>query len=120
MKELPDRLAQALVEQRFVGKLEGSSAVGRGTNAACGDLLEVSVGELDGKLRLRFQAQACGAVIAVAAYACEALDGRTRQDVHDFDLAQAVEDLGGLPRHRQHAIRVFERALAEALDGLPA
>ena len=118
MKELPDPLAAHLVDPRCVGEVDPPRGRGRGTNEACGDLLEVWVGERAGRLTLRFRAQACAAVVAVASFACERLDGATRDELEAFDLGREVDALGGLPRHRRHALRVFERALAEALADL--
>ncbi|MHC4375813.1 MAG: iron-sulfur cluster assembly scaffold protein [Planctomycetota bacterium] len=92
---------------------------GRGENPACGDVLELS-GALDaaGRLHLAFRASACGAVLATASVLCEGVVGAELADARRFDLAAAVEGLGGLPRHRAHALRVVGRAFEQVLAGL--
>lgn len=115
MNELPDLLRQHLREPRLVGRAEPEHARGVGQNSACGDelVLTATVGE-QGALALRFSASACAAVVASASYAVEQLDGSTVEELCRFDLAQRIEELGGLPRHRRHAVGVVQRAL-EAL-----
>lgn len=92
---------------------------GRGENPACGDVLELS-GALDsnGLLHLAFRASACGAVLATASVLCEGVGGTPLDFARRFDLAAAVEGLGGLPRHRAHALRVVGRAFEQVLAGL--
>jgi NifU-like protein involved in Fe-S cluster formation len=105
---------------------EGTAAIhalpavcGRGENPACGDVLELT-GALDGEghVRLAFRASACGAVLATASVLCEAVGGADLEAARRFDLRAAVERLGGLPRHRSHALRVVGRAFEQVLARL--
>jgi NifU-like protein involved in Fe-S cluster formation len=121
VNELPDLLRQHLREPRLVGHAEPEHGRGIGRNAACGDelVLTVTVGE-QGALSLRFTASACAAVVASASYAVEQLDGASVDELRRFDLAQRIDELGGLPRHRRHAVAVVQRALealAAAISG---
>ena len=98
---------------------ESAPSRGRGENPACGDVLELSGALDDGdELRLAFRASACGAVLATASVLCEGVNGADLAAARRFDLAAAVEALGGLPRHRAHALRVVERAFEQVLAGL--
>jgi NifU-like protein involved in Fe-S cluster formation len=113
---LSPQLTAHLMAPGHVGELvEGPGrGTGQGENAACGDVLVLQLRFAPG-LELAWRAQACGAVIAVASLAAAALTGLTREEVARFDVAGAVADAGGLDRRQAHAVRVFERALAEAL-----
>lgn len=102
---------------------------GEAANAACGDRLVLWIWPQGPGHSLAFQAQACSAVLAVASVGCEALapafarageGAALRAAAAELDLERRVAELGGLPRHRAHALAVFERALAKALAGLQA
>lgn len=124
-EELSDGLRHHLRAMHGAGDLTGdllagsARSRGRGENPACGDVLELS-GALDdgGRLSLAFRASACGAVLATASVLCEGVNGTDLAAARSFDLAAAVEALGGLPRHRAHALRVVERAFEQVLAGL--
>jgi len=124
---LSDGLREHLRAPRGAGDLpsqwDGATAVaragGRGENPACGDVLELA-GALDanGRLHLAFRASACGGVMATASVLCAGVEGVELSVAREFDLAGAVEELGGLPRHRAHALRVVGRAFEQVLSGL--
>jgi NifU-like protein involved in Fe-S cluster formation len=116
VKELPDPLAAHLRAPRCVGDAEPEAGRGEGRNDACGDRLVVTVARSANGLELRFRAQACSGVIAVASLVLAELDGRGAGEARAFDVGAAVERAGGLPPHRRHAVRVVRRALDAALD----
>jgi nitrogen fixation NifU-like protein len=83
---------------RNVGVIENPDGVGRTGNPRCGDLMEMSIRvEGDVIADIKFRTFGCGAAIATSSMATEMLKGRT--------IAEALE--------------ITNRAIAEALDGLP-
>jgi len=103
---------------RNVGRVEGPSGVGRSSNPACGDELELSVRVAAGRVaEARFHAKGCSALIATASLVTAELAGATLQKARALDPARLVADAGGLPERGQHAIAVVTRALAQALRG---
>ena len=116
---LPEPLREHLGAARFAGAApEGQDfATGRGENPACGDVVLIHVRRGPGPLVARYQATGCAAVLAVAAFLTDRIEGLEREAARDFDLESAVESLGGLPRPRRHAVSVCRRALLGALDG---
>jgi NifU-like protein involved in Fe-S cluster formation len=126
---LPSGLADHLLRPRGAGAPPPGSGAssGEGHNAACGDRVLLWIWRQPPGHGLAFQAQACSAVLAVASLACEALAPAfaaasdleaLRAAVAGLDLEGRVASLGGLPRHKAHAIWVVERALAAALTRL--
>jgi nitrogen fixation NifU-like protein len=83
---------------RNVGVIEDADGVGRAGNPVCGDLMEMSV-KVKGDVisDIKFRTFGCGAAIATSSMATELIKGRT--------IDQALE--------------ISNRAIAEALDGLP-
>ena len=118
MAELPPTLAEHLLKPCGAGRPERFDSSGQGTNPACGDDLRLYLTRDGEVLRLAFEARACGAVLATASFVVSALDGSTPSEVERFDVRAAVEQAGGLPRHRSHAARVVQRALDTALAAL--
>ncbi len=116
---LSPELTEHLMRPRRAGALEAPGAVpirsGTGENAACGDLLEVQARPGPDGLELAWRGTGCGAVLAVASLAAEALHGAAPDEVRAFDLAARVEQAGGLDRRSAHAVRVVQRALDGAL-----
>lgn len=62
-------------------------------------------------------AHGCSSLIAVSSLASEKLQKMPVDDARRFDVAALVDAAGGLPPTRAHAVAVFSRALAEALEG---
>ena len=114
---LPDSLRKHLLHPVGAGAPDPANdfRTGRAENAACGDLLVLHVRERDGVLSLRFQARGCSAVLAVASWLCERLEGASVAEAARLDVAAEVEALGGLPRQRRHATAVATRALRSAM-----
>ena len=118
MSLLKGPIRDHFVSPRNVGEVPGG-ACGRGTSPPCGDQLDLWLGLRDGRLGpVRFRASACSAVIAAASLTTEALEGLTPAEARRLDLAELLEQAGGLPPGREHARGVVERALGEALDAL--
>lgn len=114
---LPETLREHLVRPVGAGEPDPAEGFRRGLaeNPACGDVLVLHVREGAEGLDVRFQARGCSAVLAVASFLCERLAGLDRAGALAFDLESEIEELGGLPRPRRHAIAVGQRALRDAL-----
>lgn len=121
MSPLAPRLADHFRSPRHAGDPAGADALGRGSNAACGDELELGLWAEGGRVaRACWRARACSATLATASLACEHLVGRTLEQAEALALGALLDDAGGLPPGRGHARAVVERALSEALRALRA
>jgi nitrogen fixation protein NifU and related proteins len=93
-----DKVIDHFMNPRNVGVLEDADGVGRAGNPVCGDLMEMSVKIEDEIITdIRFRTFGCGAAIATSSMATELIKGKTIEE----------------------ALEVSNRAIAEALDGLP-
>ncbi|MCE9595229.1 MAG: iron-sulfur cluster assembly scaffold protein [Planctomycetes bacterium] len=117
MARLPTLLLQHFRAPLHCRPVTGADGVGSGANAACGDAIEAGVWCSDGLVReVAWSGRGCGAAIACASLAAERLYGRALAEARAFDLAAAVEDLGGLGPHQRHAVQLVARAFAAALS----
>lgn len=93
-----EKVLDHFMNPRNVGFIEDADGVGRTGNPTCGDLMEMSV-KIDGDVisDIKFRTFGCGAAIATSSMATELIKGRTIDE----------------------ALEISNRAIAEALDGLP-
>ncbi|MBS1725064.1 MAG: iron-sulfur cluster assembly scaffold protein [Armatimonadetes bacterium] len=98
------------------GPLETANAWGEARYPPCGDLFKLSL-RLEGNrlAEVRFEAQACGPVVALGSLATEKLRGMTIQEALGFDCFDWDRAAGGLPPAKRHAILLLLEALQEAL-----
>jgi len=83
---------------RNVGEMENPDGVGRVGNPVCGDVMELYIKVEDNKIiDVKFKTFGCGAAIATSSMITEMVKGKTIEE----------------------ALRISNRAVAEALDGLP-
>lgn len=96
--EYSEKVMDHFMNPRNVGVIEDADGVGRAGNPVCGDLMEMSVKiEEDVITDIKFRTFGCGAAIATSSMATELIRGQT------IDAA----------------LEISNRAIAEALDGLP-
>jgi nitrogen fixation NifU-like protein len=97
--EYSDKVMDHFMHPRNVGVIENPDGVGRVGNPVCGDLMEMSVKIEDGAIAdVKFRTFGCGAAIATSSIATEMIKGKPIDE----------------------ALALTNRAIAEALDGLPA
>ena len=115
---MDEALKKAIQAADGVGDL-GERATGSGTaeHPVCGDVVAIDVEVRDGRIvDLAFRAQGCPATLAVAASARQALRGVAPAD-SAASLETFVAARGGLAPHERHALRIVQRAVAEAAVG---
>lgn len=116
MSRLPEPLDSHRKRLERGGTLPAGAPVGVGENQACGDEVRLALAsDAQGRLEARFTARGCSASLALAAYVCAELDGRSLAEAERFDLRAEVERMGGLAPTQQHALELVSRALSGAL-----
>ncbi len=96
--EYSEKVLDHFMNPRNVGVIEDADGVGRTGNPVCGDLMEMSI-KVDGNIisDIKFRTFGCGAAIASSSMATELIKGKSIDE----------------------ALEISNRAIAEALDGLP-
>jgi nitrogen fixation NifU-like protein len=96
--EYSQKVMDHFMNPRNVGVIENADGVGRTGNPVCGDLMEMSIKIDDNVISdIKFRTFGCGAAIATSSMATELIKGKTIDE----------------------ALEITNRAIAEALDGLP-
>ena len=102
---------------RNVGEIENASGVGTVGNAKCGDIMRIYL-DIDENQVVRdakFKTFGCGAAIATSSMATEMIIGKTIQEALEVTNKAVMEALGGLPPVKVHCSLLAEQAVHAAL-----
>lgn len=102
---------------RNVGEIENPSGVGTVGNAKCGDIMRMyfSIDE-QGVIRdVKFKTFGCGAAVATSSMATELVKGKTIQEALAVTNKAVMEALDGLPPVKVHCSLLAEEAIHAAL-----
>jgi len=102
---------------RNVGEIENASGVGTVGNAKCGDIMRIFLDIDDnGIIRdVKFKTFGCGAAVATSSMATELVKGKTVQEALEITNRAVLEALDGLPAQKIHCSMLAEEAIHAAL-----
>lgn len=102
---------------RNVGEIENASGVGTVGNAKCGDIMRMYFDiDAEGIIRdVKFKTFGCGAAVATSSMATELVKGKTIQEALEVTNKAVMEALDGLPPVKVHCSLLAEEAIHAAL-----
>lgn len=102
---------------RNVGEIENPSGVGTVGNAKCGDIMRVyfNIDENQVIQEVKFKTFGCGAAVATSSMATEMVKGKTVQEALKVTNKAVMEALDGLPPVKVHCSLLAEEAIHAAL-----
>ena len=101
---------------RNVGEIEDANAVGTVGNAKCGDIMKIYMKiENDIIVDIKFKTFGCGAAVATSSMATELVKGKTIDEALQLTNKAVVEALDGLPAVKIHCSVLAEQAVKAAL-----
>lgn len=102
---------------RNVGEIENPSGVGTVGNAKCGDIMRMYLDVDDNQViqDVKFKTFGCGAAIATSSMATELVKGKTVQEALQVTNKAVMEALDGLPPVKVHCSLLAEQAIHAAL-----
>ena len=103
---------------RNAGDVEGADARVRVENPACGDILELSVRVVEGRIAdIRFRAKGCVPAIACGSLVTELAMGKSVNEARASISKSEIESrIGGVPQASGHAAQLAADALRAALE----
>lgn len=101
---------------RNVGIIENADGVGEVGNAKCGDIMKIYL-KIDGNVitDVKFNTFGCGSAIATSSIATEMIKGKTLSDALTLSNRAVVEALDGLPPQKIHCSVLAEEAVKAAV-----
>ena len=103
---------------RNVGEIENASGVGTVGNAKCGDIMRMYLDIDDNGIiqDCKFKTFGCGAAVATSSMATELVKGKTIQEALEVTNKAVMEALDGLPAVKVHCSVLAEQAIKSALS----
>ena len=111
-----DKVMDHFSNPRNVGELEAANAVGEVGNAKCGDIMKIYMFIEDDIIKdIRFKTYGCGAAIATSSMATEIVKGKTIAEALSLTNKAVAEALDGLPAPKLHCSVLAEEAIKSAI-----
>jgi nitrogen fixation NifU-like protein len=99
-----------------VGAMEDADGVGKVGNPTCGDIMEMFIKvEGDRIADVKFRTFGCGAAIATSSITTDLVKGKTLDEALQLSNRAVAEALGGLPAQKMHCSNLAADALHEAI-----
>jgi nitrogen fixation NifU-like protein len=102
---------------RNVGVIEDANGVGQVGNAKCGDIMKMYLKIEDGIIvDVKFETFGCGSAIASSSMATELIKGKPVEEAMQLTNKAVAEALDGLPAYKMHCSVLAEEAIRAALE----
>ena len=103
---------------RNVGKMDDADGVGEVANAKCGDIMRMYI-KVDQDTQtitdVKFNTFGCGSAIATSSMATEMIKGKSIEEALKLSNKAVAEALDGLPAHKMHCSVLAEEAVRAAV-----
>ena len=101
---------------RNVGVIEDANGVGEVGNAKCGDIMKIYLKIEDDIIKdVKFETFGCGSAIASSSMATEMIKGKSIHEAMALTNKAVAEALDGLPAHKLHCSVLAEEAIKSAV-----
>ena len=112
-----DKVMDHFQHPRNVGKLDDADGIGEVGNAKCGDIMKIFLKiSKDGIIDdVKFSTFGCGSAIASSSMATEMIKGKPISEALELTNKAVVEALDGLPAHKIHCSVLAEEAVKAAV-----
>ena len=101
---------------RNVGVIEDADGVGEVGNPVCGDIMKIYLKiENDTIADVKFETFGCGSAIASSSMATELIKGKPLSEAVQLTNKAVAEALDGLPAHKMHCSVLAEEAIKKAV-----
>lgn len=102
---------------RNLGEIENADGVGKAGNPVCGDIMNLYIKVQDNRItEAKFKTFGCGAAIATSSMVTEMVKGKTIEEALRISNRAVAEALDGLPPIKMHCSVLAEEALRSAID----
>ena len=111
-----EKVMDHFTNPRNVGTIEDADGVGEVGNARCGDIMKIFLKINDEIITdVKFSTFGCGSAIASSSMATEMIKGKPLSEALELTNKAVVEALDGLPAHKIHCSVLAEEAVKAAV-----
>ena len=106
-----EKVMDHFMHPRNVGVIENADGVGQVGNAKCGDIMKIYLKiENETIVDAKFETFGCGSAIASSSMATEMIIGKSIHEALELTNKAVAEALDGLPAHKMHCSVLAEEA----------
>ncbi len=111
-----EKVMDHFMNPRNVGVIENADGVGEVGNAKCGDIMKIYL-KIENEIIVdcKFETFGCGSAIASSSMATEMILGKSIHEAMALTNKAVAEALDGLPAHKLHCSVLAEEAIKNAL-----
>lgn len=112
-----DKVMDHFRNPRNVGVIEDADGVGEVGNATCGDIMKIYL-KIENNIicDVKFETFGCGSAIASSSMATEMIKGKSVSQALELSNKAVAEALDGLPAHKMHCSVLAEEAIKAAIQ----
>ena len=111
-----EKVMDHFTHPRNVGVIENADGVGEVGNAKCGDIMRIYLKIQGGIVEdVKFETFGCGSAIASSSMATEMIKGKPLSEALLLTNKAVAEALDGLPAHKMHCSVLAEEAIKAAV-----
>ena len=112
-----DKVMEHFRNPHNLGKLDDADGIGEVGNAKCGDIMRMYIKVDDQGIitDVAFNTFGCGSAIATSSMATDMIKGRPVEEALELSNKAVVEALDGLPAHKIHCSVLAEQAVRAAV-----
>lgn len=112
-----DKVMDHFLQPRNLGTIENADGVGEVGNAKCDDIMKMYL-KIDDDIitDVKFETFGCASAIASSSMATELIKGQRVEDAMQLTNKAVAEALDGLPAYKMHCSVLAEEAIQAALE----
>jgi len=116
-----EKVMDHFLNPRNLGRIENADAIGEAGNAKCGDIMTIylKIANADNGSKtiedVKFETFGCGSAIASSSMATELIKGKSLDDALNLSNKAVAEALDGLPAYKMHCSVLAEEAIKAAV-----
>jgi len=112
-----DKVMDHFSNPRNVGEIKDADGVGEVGNPVCGDMMSFYIKVEDDRIvDVKFKTFGCVAAISVSSMVSEMAMGKTLQEVKSITNKAVAEALDGLPKEKMHCSNLGAEALSKEIE----
>lgn len=112
-----DKVMNHFLQPRNLGVIEDADGIGEVGNAQCGDIMKIYL-KIDDDIitDVKFETFGCASAIASSSMATELIKGASVENAMQLTNKAVAEALDGLPAYKMHCSVLAEEAIQAALE----
>ncbi len=112
-----EKVMEHFKNPRNVGEMENPDGIGHVGNPVCGDIMELYIKVNNNTIvDAKFKTFGCGAAIATSSMVTEMVKGKSIEEALEISNRAVAEALDGLPPVKMHCSVLAEEALKSAIE----